>query len=233
MIHAMTKKQLGLAVSCALAIGALSGAARAEPYQQPPGYLTSSDGSIVRSGFGLCVHADTGSIPAPSVQCDPNFVTAPVTQTVVPAPQPLAVVVPVATPEPAAPRVIARVSLDADALFDFDKSTLRPAGQVALDDFLGKMKGIHAEMITAFGYTDRIGTDAYNQVLSEQRVGAVRTYLEGKGVGPNNMHSEGRGNTQPITKPGECDGRVSVDVIACLQPDRRVEVEVMGTPITM
>jgi OOP family OmpA-OmpF porin len=151
------------------------------------------------------------------------------TQLAVPAP----IEVAVAPPPPATPPALARITLDADALFDFDKAMLRPAGQLALDDFVGKIKEIHAEMITAYGYTDRFGTDNYNQHLSEQRVGAVRSYLEGKGIAPNNLHTEGRGNTQPVTKPGECEGGENAKVIACLQPDRRVEVEVAGTPVVL
>ena len=229
MIQAKSIKQLSIAVSCALALGAMSGAAIAQAYWVPPGHLTSSDGSVVMSGSGLCIHADTGVTPAPARECDPNSAPAPMTELVAPAP----IEVAVAPPQPAAPPVIARMTLDADALFDFDKAMLLPAGQLALDNFVDKVKGINAEMITAFGYTDRFGTDDYNQRLSEQRAEAVRTYLEGKGIAPNNMHAEGRGNTQPVTKPGECDGGENAKVIACLQPDRRVEVEVTGTPVVL
>jgi OOP family OmpA-OmpF porin len=123
------------------------------------------------------------------------------------------------------------VTLDADALFDFDKAVLRPAGRAALDDFVGKIKGIDPEMIMAVGHTDRFGSAAYNQRLSEQRVEAVKTYLVGKGIETNRIRTEGKGETQPVTKAGACDGSESAKMIACLQPDRRVEVEVVGTRI--
>ena len=123
------------------------------------------------------------------------------------------------------------MTLDADALFDFDKAVLRPAGRAALDDFAGKIKGIDPETIMAVGHTDRFGSEAYNQRLSDQRVEAVKTYLVSKGIEPNRIRTEGKGETQPVTKTGECDGNQSAKVIACLQPDRRVEVEVMGTRI--
>ena len=83
----------------------------------------------------------------------------------------------------------------------------------------------------AVGHTDRFGSAAYNQRLSEQRVEAVKTYLVGQGIESNRIRTEGKGETQPVTKPGECDGSESAKVIACLQPDRRVEVDVVGTRI--
>ena len=133
------------------------------------------------------------------------------------------------TPEPLRKAVTERVTLDPDALFDVDKAVLRPAGRAALDDFAGKIKGIDPEMIMAVGHTDRFGSEAYNQRLSDQRVEAVKTYLVSKGIEPNRIRTEGKGETQPVTKTGECDASKSAKVIACLQPDRRVEVEVVGT----
>ena len=108
---------------------------------------------------------------------------------------------------------------------------LRPAGKTALDDFVGKLDGIKPEVINAVGYTDRFGTEAYNQRLSERRVLAVRTYLVTKGIESSRIHTEGKGESQPVTKAGECDGAKSKKVIACLQPDRRVEVEVIGNRV--
>ena len=123
------------------------------------------------------------------------------------------------------------MTLDADALFDFDKAVLRPEGRLALDDFLIKIKDINPETIMAVGHADRFGSDDYNQRLSEKRVESVKAYLVGKGIEPNRMNTEGKGESQPVTKSGECDGTKSAKVIACLQPDRRVEVEVVGTLI--
>jgi len=86
-------------------------------------------------------------------------------------------------------------------------------------------------MITAVGHTDRFGTEAYNQRLSERRVDAVKTYLVSKGIEPTRIHTEGKGETQPVTKASECAGRKSAKTIACLQPDRRVDIEVVGNRI--
>lgn len=115
--------------------------------------------------------------------------------------------------------VVQRVTLDADTLFDFDKSVLRPAGKAALDDFIAKLDGIKPEVINATGHTDRFGSEPYNQRLSERRVLAVGIDLVGKGVESSRIHTEGKGETQPVTKAGECQGARSKKVIACLQPE--------------
>jgi OOP family OmpA-OmpF porin len=223
MTYSLTKKQISLAVSCALALGVVSGAARAETNPADTGYLTDQRNTVARSGYGLCWHTGSGPAPVSTIECDPNFVPAPIARFVEPTPQPVAVA--------AVAPVIQRVTLDADTLFDFDKAVLRPAGRVALDDFVGRIKGIDPGMIEAVGHTDRLGSETYNQRLSEQRVAAVKAYLVGKGIEPNRMHTEGKGETQPATKAGECDGAKSAKVIACLQPDRRVDIEVVGSRI--
>jgi len=233
MTHIIALTPLRLA--CAMAFAAASGASIAQTAPLPPAYVTSADGSVVTSGTGLCVHADSGSLTVPNNPCVPR--PAPVVMVPADLPAPVAapapVVVAAAPPARPEPPVLARMTFDADALFDFDKSALRPAGQLALDKFIGEVKGIDAGTITAIGYTDRIGTDAYNQSLSDQRAETVRAYLQSGGIDPGNMHSEGRGNTQPVTKSGQCDGEQSAKVIACLQPDRRVEVEVTGTAVAL
>lgn len=220
MSYFMTRKQMSLAVSCALALGIASGSALAQTNPADTGYLTDQRGAVVKSGFGLCWH--TGFGPAtPMAECgDAMPVKLAAADTSPPPVSP-------ATPKPAG----GKVTLDADTLFDFNKADLRPAGKAALDDFLEKMKGIDPEVIIAVGHADRFGSDDYNQRLSERRAAAVKAYLMSKGVDNNRIHTEGRGEKQPVTKAGECDGAKSAKTIACLQPDRRVEVEVVGTRI--
>jgi OOP family OmpA-OmpF porin len=234
MTNAFTKKQIALAVSCALALGVLSGVARAEGDVQTKGvdmgYLVNQQGSVVVSGFGLCWHSGVGPAPtSPPMECGGAAPAPTAAAEPAPKPQPIAAAAP--APKPAPAPVVQRITLDADTLFDFDKSVLRPAGKTALDDFVVKLDGIKPEVINAVGYTDRFGTEAYNQRLSERRVLAVRTYLVTKGIESSRIHTEGKGETQPVTKAGECDGAKSKKVIACLQPDRRVEVEVIGNRV--
>ena len=130
---------------------------------------------------------------------------------------------------PSAAPVIAKVVLDADALFDFDKAGLNPAGRAALDDFLARLGAITPGMIRLVGHADRLGSEAHNQVLSEDRAEAVKDYLVSKGIDPSHVSAKGKGDSQPVTKAGTCNGGRSARVIACLQPDRRVAVEVAGT----
>jgi OOP family OmpA-OmpF porin len=77
------------------------------------------------------------------------------------------------------------------------------------------------------GHTDRIGSDAYNQKLSERRADAVRDYLVSKGVAKNKIEAIGLGEKQPVTGT-TCQQKNQKELITCLQPDRRVEVEVKG-----
>jgi OmpA-OmpF porin, OOP family len=239
MTNTFTRKPLSLAISFALAFGVVSGAARSEstPAQAAANpadtrHLTDQRNVAATNGFGLCWHTGFGPAPVSTIECDPNHVR-PIAQLVAPAPQPVPEPAPVppteaATPAAVPPVVVERVTLEADALFDFDKSTLRAEGRAALDDFAVRVKGIDPEMIMAVGHTDRFGTDDYNQRLSEQRAEAVKAYLVGKGIEPDRLRALGRGGSQPVTKSGECDGRINAKVLTCLQPDRRVEVDVLG-----
>lgn len=232
MNRIFNKKQIGLAAACALALDILSGAAQAQNLNPNPdgkAYLDDINGSVVKSGFGLCWHTGFGPAPAAGPECDPNYVAPvkPVAAVVPPAPQ----VVAAMTPPPAPKPVAEKLTLDADTLFDFDKSTLRPAGRNALDTFVAKLGDISPETIMTIGHADRIGTPRYNQRLSEQRVASVKDYMVGKGVESARIYTEGKGETQPVTKAGDCVGPKSAKVIACLQPDRRVDIEVIGTRI--
>jgi OmpA-OmpF porin, OOP family len=134
----------------------------------------------------------------------------------------------------AAPAPVAeKVKLAADALFEFDKAVLLPAGKTKLDDLADKAKSVKLEVILAVGHTDRIGGDAYNQKLSEKRAAAVKNYLVGKGVEANRVYTEGKGEKQPVTGTscknlGKESGK-NKKLVECLQPDRRVEIEVIGT----
>ncbi|MCL4744951.1 MAG: OmpA family protein [Burkholderiaceae bacterium] len=248
MKNSLIRKKLALAISCALALGFGSGAASAQEDPMRLGYVQDPRGSIVTSGSGLCWQTGAGPSAQSTLECDPNYVMKPLARVeqpmppvaaAAPTPAPIAAPTPAPTPAPQpialvqpAPEVVRqRVSFDADALFDFDKSFLRPAGQVALDEFVGKLHDIESQTITTVGHADRLGSIGYNQRLSEERVAAVKAYLVGKGVDPGRIHTEGMGESQPVTKSGECVGPKSARLIACLQPDRRVDIEVVGSRV--
>lgn len=234
MKYTLTKQPISLAVSCALLLGAVAGSASAQIKPSDAGYLTDQRAVVVRSGFNLCWHAGSHPTPEQIQQCDPQPIPAPVamvSEPARPAPAVVAALTPPPAPAPTPTRVTQRVTLDADTLFDFDKATLRPAGRVALDEFLSSIRTITPETITAIGHADRFGSEAYNQRLSERRVQTVKSYLVNHNIDANRILAEGKGESQPVTKPGECLGAKSAKVIACLQPDRRVDVEIAGTRI--
>jgi OOP family OmpA-OmpF porin len=186
------------------------------------GYLFDTRGNVVKSGTGLCWRT-TRWTPALAIEeCDPDLMKKPAPMA---APAKPAAPPPAVAPKPAAQKV----TLAADALFDFNKADLRPEGKAKLDKLSGDIKGIKLEVIIAVGHADRFGTDAYNQKLSEKRAAAVKAYLVSKGVEPNRVYTEGKGEKQPVTKADQCKGPKSKKVIDCLQPDRRVEIEVIGT----
>lgn len=116
-----------------------------------------------------------------------------------------------------------RFTIDADALFAFDSSNLRPEGQRKLQEFavgldrIGSYNGIEVA-----GYTDRLGADAYNLRLSQHRADSVKNYLVNLGVPAQQIHAQGYGKSNPVV---QCDGSGN-ELIACLQPNRRVEIEV-------
>jgi OOP family OmpA-OmpF porin len=223
------KKQLGLAAACALALSVAAGTVQAQsfgPANERELWVTTNN-QVWKNGFGECWHSAYGP-PPPAGECNP---AAPVAAAPAPtpyvAPYVAPAVVAAATPQP----VYEKFTLDADALFDFDKAVLRPAGRDSLDRFVEGLKGINPTLISAEGHTDRFGTDAYNQDLSDRRAAAVKAYLVSKGVQSSQVQTSGKGETQPVTKMGDCRGAKNAKVVACLQPDRRVEIEVVGTQI--
>ncbi len=184
------------------------------------GHLFDTRGVVAKSGFGICWKTTRWTPAMALAECDPDLVKKPE------PPKPAPAAAPAPTPKPAAQKV----TLAADALFDFDKAVLRSEGMAKLDDVTGKLKGMKLEVIIAVGHTDRIGSDKYNQKLSEKRAEAVKAYLVGKGVDANRVYTEGKGEKQPVT--GDTCGKSnakSKKLIECLQPDRRVEIEVIGT----
>jgi OOP family OmpA-OmpF porin len=200
------------------------------------GYVMDSSYQGARGAFGQCVRtgywtpalaadpcdgtARAGLEPVPVARAEP----APVAQA---APEPA----PLAAPIVAARPVLEKVTLSSDVLFEFGKATLRPTGQQKLDDLAGRIGDASVEEIVAVGHADRIASENYNQKLSEDRANAVKLYLVDKGVSPQLVKAEGKGESQPVAEcskmgPERANNRKLVN---CLQPDRRVEIEVLGT----
>ncbi len=151
------------------------------------------------------------------------------------APKPAVAPPPPPPPPPPAPAPapqVQKITLDSKVLFDFDKAVLKPEGKAAIDSaVVAKLAQIQKlEVVLVTGHTDPIGTDAYNQKLSERRADAVRDYLVSKGVPKDKIEAIGVGEKQPV--PGlVCNQKNLKERIACLQPDRRVEVEAKGETV--
>lgn len=145
--------------------------------------------------------------------------------------QEVPVVVVVAPPAEAPVADRLRVSFNADVLFGFDRAIISTKGKHALDKFTAELRGTEYDHVTIEGHTDRIGTHAYNEKLSLQRAQAVKDYLVSREVIPaHKITTVGKGSTQPLTGAGVCKGLpTSAAVIACLEPDRRVDLDVMGS----
>lgn len=197
-------------------------------------YVIDGRSVVTRSGTDLCwrtgywtpaAAASAQAGPAPvGCACDPD---------VVPKEKCLPPMAAAPAAAPAAPAPVSKmITLSAKALFEFDKAVLKPAGKAAIDtDVLGqlaKMKDI--TLITISGHADRLGSAQYNQALSEKRATAVKSYLIAKGVNADLIDTYGFGKTQPV--PGvKCDDALGrKKLIECLEPNRRVVIEVKGNP---
>ena len=157
-------------------------------------YITDSSGNCVRTG--------SWKVEDMTVDCGA---------------EPVKVATP-APPPPAAPSYES-MSLSASALFDFDKSVLKPAGKQALDEVGDKIqsKGATVVDIDVVGHTDSIGTEEYNQALSLRRATSVKDYLVSKGVDPSIIDVSGKGETQPVADNSTKEGRAQ---------NRRVDVSI-------
>jgi OOP family OmpA-OmpF porin len=229
------------AVAVAAALTAFAGVAAS---QQPatgsteaafpknaPGYVVASDGRPVLNGFGSCVRTGAWSLATAAEPCDQIArVSVPVPVVAYqerPAPPPPVAVAAVAQPEP--PRmVIQKVSLSTDVLFDFDKAELKDAGKQKLDELANQVKGAKVDEIVVVGHADRIGSENFNEKLSEARAQSVKDYLAERGAKTNVITAQGKGESAPVTGD-QCKKMTGKKLIECLQPDRRVEIEVLGS----
>ena len=158
--------------------------------------------------------------PAPVVTAEPTPTATPAQPYVAPA------VVPAQEADAAAPcnPATETIEIQSEALFDFDKAVIKDKNSQVLDEVAAKIKEHgDVEFILVTGHTDRIGTDAYNQKLSERRAMAVRKYLVAHGVNDVRIKSEGKGESEPVV---DCKGvKGSKKLIECLAPNRRVVID--------
>lgn len=205
-----------MTISSKLALGsAFLALAAGSAYADYTPNLQDSSGHAVRDGAGHCVVTsgvvlpECAPAPAPAAPAAPSQPAVPAAPEA-PAPAPA---------KPAPSSVRQSVVIQADALFDFDKSVVRPDGKKAIDEALDKLNGVDLEMVIATGHTDSIGTERYNQKLSERRAAAVKAYLVSKGIPASKITTIGKGETQPVATNKTAAGR---------QKNRRVDIEFRG-----
>jgi len=212
----MSKKTwMPLLIAAGVALSALPFTASAQSKQ---GYWIQPSTDLVwKNASGQCWRAGYWTPAMAIAECDPDLMPKPAAQPTPPPPPP---VKPAPAPAPKPKPVAEKVTLAADVLFDFDKSVLKNEGKAKLDDLATKVNAINLEVVIAIGHTDSIGSDAYNQKLSVRRAESVKAYLVSKGVAPNRVYTEGKGEKQPVASNKTKDGRAK---------NRRVEIEVIGT----
>ena len=173
--------------------------------------LSTALSAIVLLAFAGCAATPEPAPPAPA-----------------PAPAPAPRALP--TPPPAAPAPAPKaekVTTASTVNFDFDRYVIRPDARSKLDDLVGKLRNVNLEVVIAVGHADRLGSDAYNMKLSVRRADSVKAYLVSKGISASRIYTEGKGERQPIK---DCKGSGKTkELIACLEPNRRVETEAVGS----
>ncbi|MCX7184743.1 MAG: OmpA family protein [Nitrosospira sp.] len=196
-----------------------SGAAMAQ-VKKSDAYLVDDRAVPARNSTNLCWHTNDWT-PAKAVyECEPDLVPKKVVAAPPPAPK----------PAPAPAPVPSKMHFSADELFDFDKAIVKHSpSRDQLEEFAARLKTLTYSSVHVVGYTDRIGSNEYNERLSLRRAEAVRNHLVMHGVDAGKIRIEGKGKADPITED-RCKGsKATKALIACLAPDRRVIVEVDGT----
>ncbi len=236
----MTAAKFRLASASLLMLASLSAMAQSKDIVVDPKgdvpYVTDQRNVVVKSGADLCwrtgswtpgaaADAKAGELPV-GCECDKDVVGA---DKCAPAPAARATApAPAAVPAAAPAKCDFSVTLAADNTFAFNKAVLTKSAKANLDNAviakLGACASVQSVIIT--GHADRLGSQSYNQKLSEKRAGAVQAYLAGKGLKAEHVETMGAGKTQPIKS---CDDKLGrKKLIECLAPNRRVTIDVKG-----
>ncbi|HOB46156.1 MAG TPA: OmpA family protein [Zoogloea sp.] len=236
----MTAAKFRLASASLLMLASLSAMAQSKDIVVDPKgdvpYVTDQRNVVVKSGADLCwrtgswtpgaaADAKAGELPV-GCECDKDVVGA---DKCAPAPAARATApAPVAVPAAAPAKCDFSVTLAADNTFAFNKAVLTKSAKANLDNAviakLGACASVQSVIIT--GHADRLGSQSYNQKLSEKRASAVQAYLAGKGLKAEHVETMGAGKTQPIKS---CDDKLGrKKLIECLAPNRRVTIDVKG-----
>jgi len=195
----------GIVASIAAGILFTSSAIAHEAGMANDSYVGDASGHYITDSSGNCVRTGSWKVEDMTVDCGLEVVEAP------PAPAPT-------PPAPAAP-VYESSTISAKALFDFDRSDLKPEGMAELDNISDNINSKGAEVVdvNVVGHTDSIGTEEYNQALSLRRATSVKDYLVGKGIDPGIIDVSGMGESSPVADNSTKEGRAQ---------NRRVEISI-------
>jgi OOP family OmpA-OmpF porin len=194
----MMMKKIAIAAGLAMALGT-SAAVQA----QVPGYAVNSDDTIWRTSFGECWHTGFWTQDQAVEGCDGAVAKA----------EP-------AAPEAAPVATMADVEKKFALYFDFDSTQVGDVSNIV--NYIGSLASLQS--VKLVGYADFIGSAAYNEQLSKRRAEAVAAKLGQAGVDSSKITIGYMGESAPVAN---CTGR-GAELIACLRPDRRVDVEIMG-----
>jgi OOP family OmpA-OmpF porin len=172
-----------------------------------------SQAGLVVNSTGLCWRDSAWTPATAAPECDGALK---------PAAKPAPVVTPPAAPVQPAKSVtqLAKITYLAKSLFDFDRSVVKPEGQVALNQLVAKLQTVTVEVVIVVGHTDSVGTDNYNLKLGMRRAEAVKKYLASQGVESARVYTDSKGESQPVASNKTAQGR---------SENRRVVVEVYGS----
>jgi len=216
MKNTLSKITISLALSLAFSTAAFAHSVEKE------GYLIDTRGNVVKNNYNECWRTGYWTPAMAIAECDPDLVKKEEPKAAAPA-------APVASgPDKAA---FAKITLQAETLFDFDKAVVRADGKSKLnDEVVAKMKQYpEVEVVLVTGHADRIGKEGYNQKLSERRAAAVKDYLVSQGIDAKRIETSAKGESEPVVACSDVKGKESgknKKLVECLQPNRRVMVEV-------
>lgn len=221
MNNIVIKKRIALGLVMIGAIG-LCQSALALTGMANIAYVGDGSGHLVLDGYGHCVRTSAWTPALALAECEPGMTSSKVAaQAPAPTPEPVATPTPAPPPAPAPEPAIQKVTLKAGALFDSGKSALKPAGKRELDDLATRLQAMHGiDSIEITGYTDSLGSAAFNQKLSVQRAEAVKSYLVNKGVAADLMTTRGLGASNPVASNATAAGRAQ---------NRRVELKIKAS----
>ena len=202
------------------------------------GYVTDTRGAIVKSAFGLCWRTSAWTPAMAVAECDPGLVPNRAPSPArpappAPAPRPAA---PAPAPKPAAPaaakpkRCDATVTLQNDQVFESNKAVLTAAAKARLEkDVIGRLLTCATiEAVIVEAHTDRLGSQQYNQKLSDRRAESIKRHLVSRGVDAAKIETLGMGKTVQSKSCPDVKNQSRKELIACLAPNRRAIISIKG-----